>query len=101
MNRIIVFAFADEMATDIHQSNLFADCFQSSNLLLFIVDHFVFGEIVEAQMLRQLCQLIVAQLLAEELTDLDDFPSEILIGDKDFHVNGQRKMIFLFFNLPV
>jgi hypothetical protein len=80
------------MARVIHQSNLFAD---------FAVDHFVFGEIVEAQMLRQLCQLIVAQLLAEELTDLDDFPSEILIGDKDFHVNGQRKMIFLFFNLPV
>jgi len=80
------------MARVIHQSNLFAD---------FAVDRFVFGEIVEAQMLRQLCQLIVAQLLAEELTDLDDFPSEILIGDKDFHVNGQRKMIFLFFYLPV
>jgi hypothetical protein len=75
------FTFADEMAADIHQSYLFADFFQSSNLLLFTVDHFVFGEIVEAQMLRQLCQLIVAQLLSEKLTDLDNFSSEILTED--------------------
>jgi hypothetical protein len=66
------FTFADEMTRVIHQSNLFAD---------FTVDRFVFGEIVKAQMLRQLCQLIVTQLLSEELTDLDNFPSEILIGD--------------------
>ena len=68
--------FADEMTAIIHQSNFFAD---------FTVDGFVFSEIVEAQMLRQLWQLIVAQLLAEKVTDLFDFSSQILHS-----MNNQR-----------
>ena len=38
--------FANKMSFWIHEANLFSD---------FIVDGFVFGETVEAQMLRQLC----------------------------------------------
>ena len=38
--------FANKMSFWIHEPNLFGD---------FIVDGFVFGETVEAQMLRQLC----------------------------------------------
>ena len=68
------FTFADKVAVGIHEADIFGD---------FVVDRFVLGETIEAQVGRHLVQLLVGHLSAEKFAQLVHFPFQILMSKMD------------------
>ena len=60
---------ADKMAVGAHNTEIFGE---------LVVDGLVFRKVVEAQVFRQLIQLLVGQLLVEELGHFCHLPAQVL-----------------------